>query len=110
MTLISRGDSHIVFTANGFKHISVRRLNERKRKRSRRIGLKVLNDPTTPRLNLVRRLLISLSETALRNKTIVSERLIKSSRCISRDSRTNRGRRNATTHISIGLTNENILC
>src|SRR5699024_8634061 len=52
----------VIFTANGLQHVSVRRLDKRERERSGRVGLKVLNDPTTPRLNLIARLLVRLSQ------------------------------------------------
>src|SRR5699024_12786122 len=55
-------NGHIVFTANSLQNVSVRRLDKRERKRRARVGLKVLNDPTTPRLNLIARLLVRLSK------------------------------------------------
>src|SRR5699024_3235332 len=65
------GNGYVILTANRPQHVSVRRLDERERERRAGVGLKVLNDPTAPRLNLVRRLLISFGETVFRNEPII---------------------------------------
>src|SRR5699024_10829910 len=71
------GNGHVVLTTDSLQHVSVRRLNKREAERSRGVGLEVLNDPTAPRLNLVRGLLVRFRETIFRDETIISERGIK---------------------------------
>src|SRR5699024_8175756 len=65
------GNGHVVLTTDSLQHVSVRRLDKRERERSTRVGLKVLNDPTAPRLNLVRGLLVRFRETIFRDETII---------------------------------------
>src|SRR5699024_9052516 len=71
------GNGDVILTANCLQHVSVRRLNKREAERRTRVGLEVLNDPTAPRLNLVRGLLVRFRETIFRDETIISERGIK---------------------------------
>src|SRR5699024_327964 len=52
----------VIFTANSLQNVSVRRLNKRERQRRARVGLKVLTDPTAPRLALIARRLGRLSK------------------------------------------------
>src|SRR5699024_12010503 len=91
-------------------HVSVRRLDERERERRTRVGLKVLNDPTAPRLNLVRRLLISFSETVFRNEPIIRERCVEGFERILRKRSTERCGRNTTANTGIRLSNVHISC
>src|SRR5699024_3386518 len=103
-------NGHIVLTANSLENVSVRRLDEREVKRSTGVGLEVLNDPPTPSLNLVRRLLVRFGESILRNEPIISERRIKCGIRVRRKRSAERCGRNTTANTGIRLTNVHISC
>src|SRR5699024_9057113 len=99
------GNGNVILTANRPQHVSVRRLNKREGERGRRLGLKVLNDPTAPRLNLIARLLVRFGETVLGNEPVIGERRVEGFERILRKRSTERCGRNTTTNTGIRLAN-----
>src|SRR5699024_5918347 len=104
------GNGYVILTANRLQHVGVRRLNKREVERRTRVGLKVLNDPTAPRLNLIARLLVRFGETVFRNEPIIRERCVEGLERILRKLSTERCGRNTIANTGIRLANVHISC